>query len=339
MKTQIDIIEAFLVELDKLIQFPRFIQVEKQSTIEIEVPKPILVPTRDSVSVRNEVALSLLAQKLITELKTVKANNPSVKLGLDEDLQLIFFSEAFSNGKLSEDLNSQLRSFKESQYNKLIALGNSWTNDHDLIINTILEERFTLANTVKNANLEIEKAKAIANQRLEGYRSLRQSFALLQSKVDNLEREFGIVSRNFESNPSVGAEFRRLFVSLDDLKRTISIDPKSLRTDEKLFVLGDINGSDEGYFRLQSAFRALEKENELLRDRYVKWQKEIPNASLLSDKERVIENLTRQIADLTLQVSSYRSQPVTNVNVTEIPKNSRLKLELLTAESKSLNLN
>jgi len=67
-------------------------------------------------------------------------------------------------------------------------LGRTWTNDHDLIINTILEERFTLANTVKNANLEIEKSKALADQRLEGYRALRQSHSLLTSKLENLER-------------------------------------------------------------------------------------------------------------------------------------------------------
>ena len=65
----------------------------------------------------------------------------------------------------------------------MLALGTNWTNDHDLIINTVLEERFTLANTVKNANLEIEKSKAIADQRLEGYRGLRQTFALLSTKL------------------------------------------------------------------------------------------------------------------------------------------------------------
>jgi hypothetical protein len=125
----------------------------------------------------------LLAEKLIGEIRSIKQSNPAVKLNLDEDLQLIFFSEAFGSGKLNEDLNSQLRSYKESQHNKLLGLGSNWTNDHDLIINTILEERFTLANTVKNANLEIEKSKAIADQRLEGYRGLRKTFTLFQSKL------------------------------------------------------------------------------------------------------------------------------------------------------------
>ena len=129
-----------------------------------------------------------MAEKLIGEIRGIKQANPSVKLNLDEDLQLIFFSEAFGNGKLNPDLNNQLRSYKESQYSKLLALGSNWTNDHDLIINTVLEERFTLANTVKNANLEIEKSKAIADQRLDGYRRLRKTYALLESKLENLER-------------------------------------------------------------------------------------------------------------------------------------------------------
>lgn len=53
LKIQIEIIETFLIELDKLIQFPRFIQVEKEKIVEIEVNKPILVPTKDASSIRN----------------------------------------------------------------------------------------------------------------------------------------------------------------------------------------------------------------------------------------------------------------------------------------------
>jgi hypothetical protein len=34
------------------------------------------------------------------------------------------------------------------------------------MINTILEERFAMANMIKHANLEIEKSKSIANERL-----------------------------------------------------------------------------------------------------------------------------------------------------------------------------
>lgn len=336
LKVQIEIIETFLIELDGLIKFPRFIEVEKEKKVEVEVTRPVLVPTKDSASIRNEVALSLLVDKLIGEIRGIKKSNPSLKLNLDEDLQLIFFSEAFGNGKLSEDLNAQLRSYKESQYNKLLALGTSWTNDHDLIINTVLEERFTLANTVRNANLEIEKSKAIADQRLEGYRGLRQTFALLSSKLENLEREFGVVSKNFEANPAVTNELRRLFTSIDDLRKTLTVDPRSLRAEEPVFVLGDIYGSEEGYVRLQSAFRALDQENQLLRDRYVKWQKEVPNASILADKEKIIESLTRQITNMTVEVSNLRSQPVTNVNVSSNTQEFEIKIRTLNSRIQEL---
>lgn len=53
LKIQIEIIETFLIELDKLIQFPRFIQVEKEKIVEVEINKPILVPTKDAASIRN----------------------------------------------------------------------------------------------------------------------------------------------------------------------------------------------------------------------------------------------------------------------------------------------
>ena len=75
--------------------------------------------------------------------------------------------------------------------------------------------------------------------------------------------------------------------------------------------MGDIHGNGDGYIRLQSAFRALERENQLLKDRYVKWQKDVPNAQLLTDKERVIENLSKQIATLTTELSTVKSQPHT----------------------------
>jgi len=80
----------------------------------------------------------LLVEKLVAELRRIKEANSNINLGLDEDLQLIFFSEAFGGSKLGGDLNASLRSYKESQYNKLFSFGKNWTNDHDFIINTIL---------------------------------------------------------------------------------------------------------------------------------------------------------------------------------------------------------
>ena len=65
LKVQIDIIEAFLVELEKMFQFQRIVQVEKEKIVNVEVDRPVLVPTRDSVSIKNDLSLTILVEKLI----------------------------------------------------------------------------------------------------------------------------------------------------------------------------------------------------------------------------------------------------------------------------------
>lgn len=84
LKVQIDIIEAFLIELEKMFAFQRIVQVEKEKIVEKEVNVPVLVPTRDSVSIKNDLSLTILVEKLIAELKRIKSSNSSINLQLDE---------------------------------------------------------------------------------------------------------------------------------------------------------------------------------------------------------------------------------------------------------------
>ena len=339
LKIQIDIIETFLIELDKLIQFPKFYEVEKEKIVEKIVNQPILVPTLTSDSIKTETSYAVLIDQLVAEIKRIKNTNPNVNLQLNEDVTLMFFSDLLDGNKLqsvSADLGAQLKSYKESQKSKLFSLGTTWTNEHNLMINTILDERFTMANVIKQANLEVEKSKSIADQRLHGYKMLRQNYTLSQTKLENLERELGVITKNFENNSSVSGELRRLFVGIDEIRSTLTIDPKTLKTEEFVQVLGDIKGSGDGYIRLQSAFRSLEVENQLLRDKYVKWQKTIPNAGILSDKERIIENLSRQIAGLTTDVSMLRSQPSTSVNVSSNVQEYEIKIRTLNSRIQEL---
>ena len=67
----------------------------------MDVPRAVLIPTKDENSVKNEVALALLVEKLIGELRNIKKSNPNLKFNLDEDLQLIFFSDTFGGTKLN----------------------------------------------------------------------------------------------------------------------------------------------------------------------------------------------------------------------------------------------
>lgn len=88
-----------------------------------------------------------------------------------------------------------------------------------------------MANLLKEANLQVEKSKSISEQRGEAYRVLRQNHALSTAKLENLERELGVIAKNFEHNSSVSGELRRLFLGLDEVRGALTIDPKAIQTE------------------------------------------------------------------------------------------------------------
>ena len=123
------------------------------------------MPTQDERSIKMELTLSLLVEKLIVELKRLRAANPNLNLQLEDDVKLIFFTELEGGSNLvSGDFNGKLKSFADSVYRKFESLGN-WSIDHQMMLNSFLQERFLMANLVKNANLEIEKSKSISVKR------------------------------------------------------------------------------------------------------------------------------------------------------------------------------
>ena len=110
------------------------------------------VPTQDERSLKMELTLSLLVEQLIVELKRVKKDNPNVNLNLEDDVKLIFFTELDSGNRLvGEEFNSKLKSFSDSVYRKFQSLGD-WSMDHQMMLNSFLQERFLMANLIKNAN-------------------------------------------------------------------------------------------------------------------------------------------------------------------------------------------
>jgi hypothetical protein len=105
-----------------------------------------------------------LVEKLIIELKRLKQQNPNLALQLEDDVKLIFFTELDqANNLVSADFNARLKSFSDSVYRKFESLGN-WSVDHQMMLNSFLQERFLMANLIKNANLEIEKTKNISGR-------------------------------------------------------------------------------------------------------------------------------------------------------------------------------
>lgn len=90
LKAQIEMIEGFLVELDKLIAFPRIVQVEKEKQVEVERKVPVLVPTLDLEGERFQVTLAMIISRLLGELLRIKEKNPNVKFDIDTEILKIF---------------------------------------------------------------------------------------------------------------------------------------------------------------------------------------------------------------------------------------------------------
>lgn len=73
-----------MVQLDQFILFPRIVEVPKivEKIVEVERERVVHLPKQDERSLKMELSLSLLVEKLILELKRVKKENPQVTLDL-----------------------------------------------------------------------------------------------------------------------------------------------------------------------------------------------------------------------------------------------------------------
>lgn len=58
----IDLLERFLIDFDKLAGIQRIIAVPTEKIVEREVDRAVLVPTKDSEVIRNELAMSVLSR-------------------------------------------------------------------------------------------------------------------------------------------------------------------------------------------------------------------------------------------------------------------------------------
>ena len=172
LRGQIELILAFLGDLRQYIMFPKIIQVPVEKIVEkvVEVDKIVRVPTQDEKSIKMELSLSLLVEKLINELKRIKTTNPNINLQLEDDVKFIFFTEfGAPSGIVNSQLTDQLKVFSDSVQRRFESLG-PWSLDHQMMLNSFLQERFVMANIVKTSNLEIDKARAVSEKRLEGMR-------------------------------------------------------------------------------------------------------------------------------------------------------------------------
>jgi hypothetical protein len=111
----------------------RIVPVDREVIIEKEISKAVIIPTKDSESIKTELAHALLIEKLVVELQRITKDSSNVKLQLDKDVELIFFTELNNKpgfkaggGNFSEGLTK----YTTSSMEKLGSLGGNWAHDH-----------------------------------------------------------------------------------------------------------------------------------------------------------------------------------------------------------------
>ena len=294
LKVQIEFIENFLIQLNQHILTPRIVEVTKEKIVEkiVEKDNIVRVPTQDERSVKMELTLSMLVEQLIMELKKVKKSNPNVQFDLDDDVKLIFFSELDSASRsVGDDFNMKIKQFSDSIYRKFESLGN-WSYDHQLMLNSFLQERFLMANLGKNANLEIEKTKSIQMKREEDLKESQSQLTIMNgvmSKVRSMEFEgMSIEQKSIISN---------VFAQFDQYQQSGAYEP--------VRDLLDLNITDQ---RIQSLIREKDAEISQLRDRIFSIEKSRSIGATNESQNEIIRVLQSETLKLKNENISLRSE-------------------------------
>ena len=323
----IEIIERFLLEFDRLAAAQRVVAVDREKVVEKEVSKGVLVPVNN---IRNELAMSLLVEKLIIEIKRLKKENPNIRLGLDEEIGLIFFTELFdkANVGLSGDFQSNLKKYVETAIARFTKNGGKWTTDHELMLHTVLGERFAMASAIKYANEEIEKAKALAEikgaalrERDAQFQSLTQTVQQLQKSLVELQNS-GAISGNSLVSRNI------------DLLGNLITSNFTIHIGEPTRILGEFEGSGNDFNRLLSFLRERDSEVELLRTRLIDTEKKHIHTEFSGvDAERTIAALRRENETLVKTIDGYKSSATTATGSAS-GEVRELQLKLKTANSR-----
>lgn len=154
LKVQIDLLEGFLVELNKLVAFPRIVQVEKEKIVEVDRNVPILVPKLDIEAERFQITLGAIISKLLGELLRIKEKNPNINLNIDAEILRIFSDQFKEKGGLLNigggRITDNLKKIYAYYDNFLGNLGGSnLSKEQEMIYLAALEERLLVATLVE----------------------------------------------------------------------------------------------------------------------------------------------------------------------------------------------
>ena len=272
--------------------------------------------------------MSLLVEKLIFEIKRIKKENPNVNLRLDDDVGLIFFTELYDkqNVSVSSDFDHSLKDYTRSAVSKLQGMGGQWTTDHELMLNTVLEERFAMANLVRQANIEIEKVRAISDQRAAALREKENQYAQASKALAESKDALANLLAN---NPSLhdNVVINRVYTNISGY-----VDGTSYKLDEPLRIVGEVVGSGDNWARIQSNLRERDEEILRLKGRIIDIEKSNIRTEYSGvDHERTLNTMRGENANLVKEIDRLRSQASLS---SSSAKEKELEIKLRTANSR-----
>lgn len=349
----IELLERYIVDFDKLAAVQRIVPVERERIVEKEVPRAVVVPTRDSESMKNHLAHTLLIEKLILELKRVKKENSNVKLQLDNDINLFFFTELYDQPGFNAGGNFQdgLNNYTREAIAKLNALGGNWTSDHELMLTTILQERFAMANLVKQANIEVEKAKAISSSNANAIKELENKWLPLQKLIKDKQETLNKILSN---NPTLKGypDLVALAKDFDGIVTGSNLYFEPLRVLETTFTVGTGTNWNRAVSRINElelnnqelATRLFEAEKKLLGSSSVDTNAQYTLNALKSENARLVKEIdTLKRTNSTLNISGGQGFSQSNeANEARLRQSNariqELELQLKTANSRIADL-
>lgn len=206
--------------------------------------------------------------------------------------------------RVSASFTQNLKEYTQTAISKFTQMGGNWTSDHELMLNTILEERFAMANLVKQANLEIEKVKSISDKRAAALREKETQYQQISKQLAEFYKTVGTLYDTVDGKRilSGSSTFSRLFT---DLGQWIN-SGFAVKLEEPVKIMGDIQGSGNDWNRLQSLLRERERDIEVLRLRIL----EIEKASMKKStggQENTIALLRQENERLNREITNLRS--------------------------------
>lgn len=287
--------------------------------------------------------MSILIEKLILEIKRIKKTNPSLDLSLDDDVLLVFFTELYDkqNLKVSGSFTQNLKEYTQTAISKFTQMGGNWSYDHELMLNTILEERFAMANLVKQANLEIEKVRSISDKRATALREKETQFYQISKQLADFYKTVNSLYETTDGQKvlSSSSAFNNLY---KDVGQWIQ-SGFAIKLDEPLKIVGEIVGSGNDFNRLQSTLREREREIEVLRNRILEIEKtSLKYNNNVSGQESAIALLRQENERVNRELSALRaSNSKANENTIAFVRqeNERLNSANITLQSSLSNAN